>query len=103
MADCSPTYPDRFTTVVRRRSSIQAEHLPDGSWLLFDPEREMTCAISSTGGLLWETLADPWTIEALAELLHSRFDAEREVIDADVHDFVQHMQSLGLLERAIGK
>jgi hypothetical protein len=68
--------------------------------LLFPTGADDVVTLAGTGIAVWELL-DTWrTVEALAELLASRYEADPAVVRADVAELVASLEELGALELA---
>lgn len=61
-------------------------------------------ALTPTGALLWERLADWSTVEQLSEALVSEYEVTSEAARADVREFLEQLASLNALEtRGVGE
>jgi hypothetical protein len=85
----------------RRRPEVLADMLPDGSAVLFDPREEMVYAISATGAHLWDACDGTRRLPELAASLASIFETDSSSVEAEVSAFVNHLETLDLLEPPI--
>ncbi len=54
--------------------------------------------LNETGAFLWELLNEEQTKESLLENMLKEYDADRELILADIEDFLRVLEDKGLLE-----
>lgn len=54
--------------------------------------------LNETGAAVWEALAQPRAFDELVDDLAARFEADREVIAADVRELLDDLQERGLVE-----
>ncbi len=54
--------------------------------------------LNETGAYLWELLKEEQTKESLIENMCKEYDAEKELINADVEEFLKVLEDKGLLE-----
>ncbi len=55
--------------------------------------------LNATGSYVWELLAGDCSLHGLATAVAERFDVDGESVRADIQDFVNELDRLGLLER----
>jgi coenzyme PQQ synthesis protein D (PqqD) len=55
-------------------------------------------ALTPTGALLWESLAEWSTLDALCDRLISEYDVTRDQAVVDVMDFLEQLESLQAVE-----
>ncbi len=60
---------------------------------------DMDCiyTLNSVGAFIWEQLEEPSTVDALQAALLEEYDADPEVLRADLAQFVEEMTSIGAL------
>lgn len=60
---------------------------------------DMDCiyTLNSVGAFIWEQLEQPATTDALQAALLEEYDADPEVLQADLARFVEEMMSIGAL------
>ena len=75
--------PLRPQTRIARREGLIVESL-SGQTVILDPERDRYLRLNETGGMLWEALAEPRTLDQLASQLAAEagIDSERAATDA---------------------
>ena len=54
--------------------------------------------LNETGAYLWDLLKEEQTKESLIENMCKEYDAEKELINADVEEFLKVLEDKGLLE-----
>ena len=62
-------------------------------------QKERIIPTNETGALLWRTLQEECTEEALAEAILQEYETEQEVALADVRNFLQALEEGGALIR----
>jgi hypothetical protein len=65
---------------------------------MLDPDGDRYLRLNETGGMLWEELAEPTTVAALATHLAERTGIERERAANDAAAFVQALLDLGAVK-----
>lgn len=70
----------------------------DGTAILIRPDSAHVKALNRTGTRIWEKLAEPSTVEELADDLCARFAIDRATALADVRAFVDELAAKGLVE-----
>lgn len=81
----------------RRRPGVLWRRSLDAVVLL-PPDAAETYTMGGTGPVLWELLADWHTTEDLVTRLAELFDAQPDVVAADVAPVLADLQALGALE-----
>lgn len=82
----------------RRREDVQAEDLPDGSTLLFDPTNLMTYPISSSASLVWRVCDGRHSKNDIADQIESEYEVDHETAEKDVAKLLEDFDKLGLLQ-----
>jgi hypothetical protein len=83
----------------RRRADVLWRRSLDAV-VLFPGRAEHPITVAGTGVDVWELL-DTWrTVDALAELLALRYDAEAPVVEADITALIGKLSDAGALEWA---
>ena len=79
--------------------NIAGDHVlvPVGSTTLED---NGLFVLTETGARIWELLPGCETPQELVQTLLEEYDAPEDVLAADVDEFLQKLQNLGILERA---
>ena len=81
----------------RRRPDVRRETLPDGSGVLYDPQRQLSYAITASAVRVWDGCDGCQSEAAIVACLSEVHEAEPVVIARDVAALLDHLASLGLL------
>ena len=81
----------------RRRPDVRRETLPDGSAVLYDPQRQLSYAITASAVRVWDGCDGCQSEAAIVASLAEVYEAEPVVIARDVAALLDHLASLGLL------
>lgn len=84
----------RNAVIARDDSFLCAE--VDGELLLMHIENGSYYSASPTGNRIWTLLASPCRFEWLCDQLEQRYNAPRETIESEVHDFLEHLIKEGM-------
>jgi hypothetical protein len=94
-----PATPPAGTSVLVRRSDVEAHGLPDQSFLLFDQRSRTTIPVSESAARIWKLCDGNHTIDQIVDDLSVIYDAERLQIDHDAREFLALLERHGFLER----
>jgi len=83
--------------VVRPRSDLTIEEI-DGDLVVLDSNGEQIHQFNAPARIIWARLASGDTQTQIADTLIRKFNATREVIEADVEKMISQFDKLGLLE-----
>ena len=72
----------------------------DGTAILIRPDSAHVKALNRTGTRIWELLAEPRSLEELADDLCGRFEIDRETALADAKAFLEELRAKGLVDAA---
>jgi hypothetical protein len=86
-------------SVLIRRSDVEANSLPDQSFLLFDRQSRTTIPVSESAGRIWNLCDGSRTIEQIVDDLSAIYDADRFQIDHDAREFLALLECHGFVER----
>ena len=75
-------------------------HNADGEQIMVDSECNFSGIIrnNATAAFIVECLSEDTTEEEITIKLYERYDAEREVIAADVHEVIEKLKSVGAID-----
>ena len=83
-----------------RNMSIEAAPL-QSELMLFNATTKRFCLLNSSAAHVWNQLEQPRTAQELADALSDHFAAAtREVVEADVRQVLDRLESLELVSRA---
>lgn len=86
--------------MTRYRQNLEiAARVIEGRAVLIVPARAEIKGLNASGTHLWQILAEPRTVERLADALQERFEVEPAAARADAEAFVASMLAKGLLVR----
>ena len=84
--------------MISRNSSAVWTRL-DGKVVLLDVEMARYYEANAVGGLIWELLEEPGTVDDIVERVVARFDVDPEQCRADVLKFLDVLGKSGLLAK----
>ncbi|WP_347548684.1 lasso peptide biosynthesis PqqD family chaperone [Pseudalkalibacillus hwajinpoensis] len=70
----------------------------DGEKIILSIENGKYYNLGDVGGEIWDRIADPISIEILITNLMEEFNVQRDVCEADVHNFLEHLIEEGLIK-----
>jgi hypothetical protein len=70
------------------------------SGFIFDPTTGDSFSVNTTGSKIFEFLKEGLTKEQIIERLSVVFDMDKEQIQRDLDDFLNHLQQLKMIENA---
>lgn len=82
---------------VRVAPSATVRSLPDGSAIVLDMESERYFGLDSVGSEMWEALTTKPSVADARTALLNEFAVDEERLDTDLLEFVQALQSRGLV------
>jgi hypothetical protein len=86
-------------TVFRRASGVLQRASGTGVLLLVRGDERRLLELSGTGAALWQTLAEPRSLSACADLLAKRYGVEPHVVQREISPVVHELTGAGALER----
>jgi hypothetical protein len=68
------------------------------SGFIFDPTTGDSFSVNTTGSKIFEFLKEGLSKEQIIEALSDIFDVDKEQIQRDLDDFINHLQQLKMIE-----
>ena len=81
----------------KRRDDVEAQPLPDGSGLLFDPVTATAYPITPSAMRIWELCDGTQTLAAIVDDLEEQYEVERATVERDTQALVADFGAKGLL------
>lgn len=81
----------------KQRDGVEAQPLPDGSGLLFDPVTATAYPITPSAMRIWELCDGAHSLAAIVDDLESQYEVEREALASDVKALLADFKEKGLL------
>lgn len=88
-----------FMSLVVRNSDLISSRV-DSDVVMMSFSKGEYYGISGVGSRIWELLETPTTVGHIVEKLCEEYEVEDEICRADVEEFVDRLDSLGLLSKA---
>lgn len=82
---------------IRPAATAMVRSLPDGSSVVLDLETEKYFGLDAVGAQMWTALVESPTVAAARDQLLRHFDVEDVRLDADLAEFVDELESRGLV------
>ncbi len=83
--------------MISQSSSVVFE-VVDGRAVLVDPSGSELITLNPVGSMIWDALAEPTDVDAIADRLLPEFeDVTHEQLHGDIVAFVEELNELGLL------
>ena len=86
------------TSKPKRREAVEAQPLPDGSGLLFDPLTATAYPITESALLIWQSCDGDHTVTTILEDLEEHYEIDRPVLERDILLLLEDLTQRGLLE-----
>lgn len=86
-------------TILVRKAEIMAADM-DGSTVMMDIQTGKYYNLGAVGGVIWELLEQPITVEALIGKLMKKYNVPAEQCEKDTMQFLQQLMSSGLVSEA---
>jgi hypothetical protein len=83
--------------ILSRRLGLGVVHL-DGETVIWDPDSGQVLRLDGIASLVWQHLDGSTPVAELVDDLAFAFDADREVVDADVGRLVRRLVTAGVAE-----
>jgi len=71
----------------------------DDELVMMSVEKGQYYGLSGIGPRVWELMDEPLTLDQLIERIVEEFEVERDVCRADMIQFLEQIEKLGLVER----
>lgn len=81
----------------KRREDVEAQPLPDGSGLLFDPVTATAYPITISAMQIWELCDGTNSLAAIVDDLEEQYEVERATVERDTLALVADFAAKGLL------
>ncbi|MCE8002433.1 lasso peptide biosynthesis PqqD family chaperone [Billgrantia ethanolica] len=87
----------QMNTVVKRHPSLLASQVNDDV-VLFSAERGMYYGTQAVGGRIWSLIQDEMSVSDICDQLLAEFSVERENCERDVLQFLEQLETEGLVK-----
>ncbi|MBN8732623.1 MAG: PqqD family protein [Acidobacteria bacterium] len=89
--------PVAATSRPKRLEAIEAQPLPDGSGLLFDPASATAYPISPSAMRIWELCDGEHTVASILDDLEAHYDVDRATLERDCLKLLEDLAENNLL------
>ena len=86
------------TSKPKRREAVEAQPLPDGSGLLFDPVTATAYPVTESAFRIWQSCDGTHTVAAIFDDLEAHYEIDRPVLEHDALALMEDLEQRGLLE-----
>ncbi|MEQ1898446.1 MAG: PqqD family protein [Vicinamibacterales bacterium] len=90
------------TSKPKRREAVEAQPLPDGSGLLFDPATATAYPITESALRIWQLCDGEHAVDAIVDDLEDYYDIDRATVQQDSLMLLEDLATKQLLE-AVGE
>lgn len=81
----------------KQREGVEAQPLPDGSGLLFDPVTATAYPVTPSAMRIWELCDGMNSLAAIVDDLEEQYEVERATVERDTQALVADFAAKGLL------
>lgn len=86
------------STTITVREDLLSSNLSDNEIVMMDIDKGAYYGVSNVAKVIWENLSPSKTLGELHKVVENNFDADAEVIEKDVTEFVTQLADAGLVE-----
>jgi formylmethanofuran dehydrogenase subunit A len=69
----------------------------DQEWMILHPDQFTVTKVNEAGGMCWNLMSKPQTVQAMAEHLTEQYEITAEEAERDILQFLQRMQEIGMI------